>query len=54
VFRGAWHRFRTQKGTKFSFMDATATELMQRNSIRNIATFDRAVQDYGDFTVMGE
>lgn len=39
VFRAAWQRFRSQKGTKYSFTDCTSVELMQQNNIRSIATF---------------
>ncbi len=53
VFQGAWRRFRNQKGTRFSFTDATTAELMQLNGIGNIATFDRDFHDSDGFVVLG-
>lgn len=53
VFREAWRKFRSQKGTRYSFTDSTTIELMQRNNIRNIATFDSEFRSYKDFVVIG-
>lgn len=53
VFRTAWQRFRSQKGTKHSFTDCTSVELMQQNSIRSIATFDREFKGYKELDVVG-
>lgn len=53
VFQEAWRRFRSQKGTRYSFTDSTTLELMQQNDIRNIATFDRDFQSSANYTVMG-
>ena len=48
VFEDAWNTFKNQKGTKFSFTDCTIIELMKKNDISNIATFDE------DFTKVKE
>lgn len=53
VFKEAWRRFRSQRGTKYSFTDSTTIELMQRNNIRNIATFDREFEGRNEFAVVG-
>ena len=53
VFRGAWRRFRNQRGTRFSFMDATTVELMRQNRVGSIATFDRDFFGSDDFAVLG-
>jgi len=53
VFRAAWQKFRSQKGTKYSFTDCTSVELMQQNGIRSIATFDREFRSYKGFDVVG-
>ncbi len=48
VFEDAWKTFKNQKNTKFSFKDCTIIELMKKNGINNIATFDE------DFTKVKE
>jgi predicted nucleic acid-binding protein len=53
VFRDAWQKFRSQKRTKYSFTDSTTIELMQQNSIRNIATFDREFRSHQEFNIVG-
>ncbi len=53
VFHRAWQMFRRQKRTRYSFTDSTTLELLQRNSIRNIATFDKEFQSTGDLVVVG-
>jgi uncharacterized protein len=53
IFHGAWTRFGSQSGTKYSFTDCTTVELMQRHKIREIATFDREFKDASEFRVQG-
>ncbi len=53
VFRAAWQKFRSRKETKYSFTDCTSAELMQKNDIRSIATFDREFRSYKEFEVVG-
>ena len=52
VFREAWQRFRSQKGTKYSFTDSTTIELIQENDIKNIATFDKEFKSSRGFVVV--
>ncbi len=40
VFEEAWNLFRSQKNTMFSFTDCTTLSLMEKEKIKNIATFD--------------
>ncbi len=53
IFRQAWQEFRSQKGTGYSFTDSTTVELMHRNDIRNIATFDEKFRSSKEFVVLG-
>lgn len=53
VFREAWQRFRSQRGTQFSFTDAATIELMQQNSIAKIATFDRGFESCDELVLIG-
>lgn len=48
VFEDAWKTFKGQEETAFSFTDCTIIELMKKNGINNIATFDE------DFTKVKE
>lgn len=41
IFESAWERFQKQKNTKFSFTDCTILSIMDKNEIKNIATFDK-------------
>lgn len=52
AFGMAWRRFRSQKGTKFSFTDCTTVELMMQNGVNNIATFDEVFGAYREFNVV--
>ncbi len=53
IFREAWQKFRSQKGTKYSFTDSTTVELMQQHNIRDIATFDREFGSTRELAVLG-
>ncbi len=53
IFRQAWQQFRRQKGTRCSFTDSTTVELLHRNGIRNIATFDEEFRGSKEFFVLG-
>lgn len=44
LFDRAWDIFKSQKGSKFSFVDASSIACLQDRSIKQIATFDR---DFG-------
>lgn len=53
AFRDAWKRFRSQKGTKYSFTDCATVELMLQNGVNNIATFDEELGANKGFTAVG-
>ncbi len=53
AFRRAWQSFKGQRATKYSFTDSTTLELMRRNSIRRIATFDRDFLHSREVEVVG-
>jgi predicted nucleic acid-binding protein len=41
LFESGWKVFLDQKGTKFSFVDASSIACMRERGIRHVATFDR-------------
>ena len=47
-FENTWNLFEKQTHTAFSFTDCSTIEIMKRNAIKNIATFDE------DFTKVKE
>ena len=53
AFRTSWRRFRSQKGTRFSFTDCTTVELMIQNGVNRIATFDEEFGANREFTAVG-
>jgi len=40
TFENTWEIFKNQKNTKFSFTDCSILALMEKEDIKNIATFD--------------
>ena len=53
MFEDAWKTFKSQKGVKFSFTDCTTIEVMRRNSIKVLATFDEDFLKVKEINVMG-
>ncbi len=53
AFGAAWRRFRSQKGTRYSFTDCTTIELMHRYGVGYIATFDRKFGGRKEFAALG-
>ena len=49
----AWKLFKGQKDTKFSFTDCTTLVLMEKEGIKNIATFDRDFNNVNGINIIG-
>jgi len=52
-FEDAWKFFKRQKITRFSFTDCTTLEMMKKNEIKNIATFDEDFVKVKGINVIG-
>ena len=53
VFEDGWKIFKNQKNTKFSFTDSTTLALMNKENIKNIATFDEDFKKIKKINVIG-
>ncbi len=51
-FNAAWHVFKTQKNTKFSFTDCTTISFMRAHDISKVATFDKDFKNIDWITVV--
>ena len=52
-FEDAWKFFKRQEITGFSFTDCTTLEMMKKNEIKNIATFDEDFVKVKGINVIG-
>ena len=53
IFNSAWNLFKNQKETMFSFTDCTTLALMEKENIKNIATFDKDFKKIKEINVIG-
>ena len=52
TFEKSWFIFKNQKDTFLSFTDCSSLAIMQKNKIKNIATFDKDFEKVNDINVV--
>lgn len=52
TFEASWNLFKSQKNTSLSFTDCSNIAFMQKNKIKNIATFDKDFENLKDIKVV--